>query len=310
MFPKILCVVLLSHGLLAAQEPPATEPPASTEPSIATPVIDQAALSAAPAASPTTARILGDIPDGTPPPSAPPKPAFVAPAKDVLATTTHQQGGRTITIQRIKPIALPPPPDPEPAPVAMDPALRDRVAAYQAAHPRADLLCLGATVYRSKNSPPRTLVRYWPNGNSGAVTFWSSADFAILSGIRSFVDTQGQTHTILMILGNVDIDNTTELFAAHGHNYIAPDIPKLPVGQANFVIAGNAPSDESALVPVKSLHDLYNGEYQRLKTAYESRERANRQREADLKANPPKPKDIVLSYWRTDKPAPAKGGAK
>jgi hypothetical protein len=38
---------------------------------------------------------------------------------------------------------------------------------------------------------------------------------------------------------------------------------------------------------IQSLHDLYNNEYARLKTAYEGRERARIEREAYLKANPP-----------------------
>ena len=58
---------------------------------------------------PTPVRILGEIADGTPPPPEPPKPKFIVPAKDVLETKTHLQGGRTITIRKISPIALPPP---------------------------------------------------------------------------------------------------------------------------------------------------------------------------------------------------------
>jgi hypothetical protein len=55
----------------------------------------------APVVVPTTARIIWNIPDGTPPPPQAPKPAFVVPTKDNLTTTTHEQGGRTITIQKI-----------------------------------------------------------------------------------------------------------------------------------------------------------------------------------------------------------------
>ena len=54
-----------------------------------------------------SARIIGDIPDGTPPPPEPPKPKFIVPAKDILKSKTYQQGGRKITVQRITPIALP-----------------------------------------------------------------------------------------------------------------------------------------------------------------------------------------------------------
>jgi len=140
----------------------------------------------APVASPATACILGDLQDGTPPPPQPPQPVFSVPAKNVLATTTHQQGGRSITIRRIKPIALPPPP--EPAPVLAESALQEDPSEIGEPHPTWDLMFMGASVFR--------------------------------------------------------------------------------------------------------------------------RVSAQLQREAELKANPPRPKNITLNYWRTERPAPAKGGAK
>ena len=76
------------------------------------PVLSQHAKDSLPeetAAALTAARILGSIPDGTPPPPEPPKPKFIVPAKDVLESKSIQQGGRTIIIREINPIALPPP---------------------------------------------------------------------------------------------------------------------------------------------------------------------------------------------------------
>ncbi len=69
-----------------------------------------------------TARIIGEIPDGTPTPTIP-VPEFVVPAKDVLESTTHQlDDGSTVTINRIKPIDLPPPIDTDaPIPVGSIP---------------------------------------------------------------------------------------------------------------------------------------------------------------------------------------------
>lgn len=255
-------------------------------------------------AAPTAARIIGNIPDGTPPPPAPPKPEFIVPAKDILDTTTHEQEGRTITIRQIKPIALPPPPPPAETTVAeADAEFSQRLAEYREAHPKNELLFLGATVFRSKDSPPRTLVRYWPAGTGESVTFWSSADFALIAGaIQSFVDSAGETHSMIMGWGNVDIDRMSELRAAKGLEYDAPDMPDFPEGKATYQIVGNQPTAEE-LVAIQSLHDLYNSEFERLKTAYEGREKARIQREAELKANPPKPQDITLNYWRTEKPA-------
>ena len=98
--------------------------------------------------------------------------------------------------------------------------------------------------------------------------------------------------------------------AAHGREYHAPNIPAFPDGPTTFTIVGEQPADPSVLVPIQSLHDLYNSEYARLKTALEGRERARIEREAYLKANPPQPKDITLNFWRTEKPAPVKGANK
>jgi len=62
------------------------------------------------------------------------------------------------------------------------------------------------------------------------------------------------------------------------------------------------------LVPIQSLHDLYDKEYARLRAAYEGREQARIAREALLKANPPQPKDITLNFWRSEKPASKEQG--
>ena len=263
-------------------------------------------------APPTTARILGVIPDGTPPPPAPPKPEYQIAARDILSPATHEQGGRTITIRHIKPIDLPPPPAPvEAAPAEVDAEFAQRLAEYRETHPKSDLLFLSATVYRSKDSPPRTLVRYWPKGNDGDVTFWSSADFALIAGgINSFVDSAGDCHHLMMAWSKVDIERMAEIWASRGLQYDPPEIPDLPEGKASFQVIGEQP-DAEKLTPIQALHDIYNSEYERLKTASEGRERARIEREEYLKANPPQPKDIILNFWRTEKPAAnGKGAAK
>lgn len=261
--------------------------------------------------TPTTARILGNIPDGTPPPPAPLKPEFRISKRDILDTTTHEQGGRTITIRQIKPIALPPPPAPvEPAAAEVDAEFSQRLAEYREEHPQSDLLFLGATVFRSKDSPPRTLVRYWPGGKGGDITFWSSADFALIAGgINSFVDSAGDTHCLLMGWSNVDIDRIKDLQTARGLDQDEPALPDFPEGKATYQIIGEQPA-AGELTVIQSLHDLYNKDHERLLTAWQGREQARLQQEAYLKAHPPQPKDITLNYWRTEKPAAfkAKGG--
>ena len=269
---------------------------------------DSPEFAVAPLASPATACILGDLPDGTPPPPQPPQPVFNVAAKDILSTTTHQQGGRSIIIRRINPIALPPPP--EPAAVLAESTLPEAPAELGVPLPQWDFLFLGATVYRSNDSPPRTLVSY-NLGNKGEVSFWSSADFGLLSGFGEFAAANGQTYSLMMAWGYEDIDGSMADFqASHDRPCEAPVMPDFPDGKATFSVIGDPPADVEILIPIQALHDIYNNEIVRLKAAYEGRERARLQREADLKANPPRPKNITLNYWRAERPALAKGGTK
>ena len=260
--------------------------------------------------STTAARIIGPIRDGTPPPPQPPKPEYHIASRDVLSTKTHQQGGRTITVREIKPINLPQPPAPiQTVPTEAEREFLKQLKAYYAANPRPELLCLGATVFRSANQAPRTLVRYWLMEEGREITFWSSADFSLIAGgISSFKDTNGNTHSIFMSWSYMDGERLTKMQASRGLLYQTPEIPAFPEGKATFQIIGAAPAAEE-LIAIQSLHDIYNSELPRLQTAYQGREQARLQREADLKANPPQPKDITLNYWRTEKPATNTQGA-
>ena len=155
----------------------------------------------------------------------------------------------------------------------------------------------------------RSLVCLSPLGKSESVTFWSSADFALLSGFASFVGADGETHGLMMSWGAEEIDSMSGFIAKHGPEYGISKAPELPAGKATFaIISEKTPPD--TLASIQALHDLYNNEHDRLNAAYEGREHARIQQEAELKAHPPKPKDIVLNYWRIEKPAAVKGGAK
>ena len=209
------------------------------------------------ATAPAIARIIGDLPDGTPPPPEPPKPRFIVPAQDILDTQIHQQGGRKIIVQKISPIDLPPPPLAAPPVDKTDPAFQARIAAFRANHPKNELIRIGANVYHSQVSAPRTLVTYWPNNNDEPpVTLWSSADFSLLWGFASFVGSDGKTRSLMMTWSNLYTDSQQRLFARLGKPYIAPQIPDFPPGKATFVITSGTLTVD-ALASIQSLHDLY-----------------------------------------------------
>ena len=254
--------------------------------------------------APTAARVIGNLPDDTPPPPEPAKPAFIVAAKDIDDTEIHQQGGRKITIQEIKPIDLPPPPEVEPPAGKSDPAVQARIAAFRAKYPRNELIRIGATVYHLPNSTTRTLITYWPNTDDQPVTLWSSADFSLLWGFASFIGSDGKTRSLMMTWSNLYTDIQQRLLVRLGRSSVTPKIPELPSGKATYVIASGELTVE-ALASIQSLHDLYNNEHDRLLTAYHARELANTNRQAELKAHPPQPKDIVINSWAIGPAAPA-----
>jgi hypothetical protein len=273
----------------------------------------ETALPPVPASSPTNARIVGTLSDGSSSPPESPKPELVVQAEDILETRIHQQDNRQIIIREINPIELPA--LPETVQAIADPAPMLNTAELQDSHSNEGLLRIGATVYRSTSSAPRTLATFWQQGEEPPITFWSSADFALLSGFATFIGSDNRTHSLMMSWSSVNMDRLTELTESSDRTYTPPQIPDLPEGKASFSINSGTPTQET-LASIQSLHDLYNNEYDRLKEALEGRERARMAKEAELIANPPGQKDIIINYWRMETPkaaaseAPTEGGDK
>ncbi len=248
---------------------------------------------AEPAAVPATAQVIGEVQDGTPPAAEPPKPGFVVAPEDIISSETHIQDGRKIIVQEISPIALPAPTADQPVLDQTSPAVQQRLAGLHDA-PRVEQVFIGATVFRSKDSPPRTNATYRPSGGGNPVTFWSSADFSLLTGFSSYLGSDGKTRNLSMMWSSRDLDRANPFPAQNP----APQIPAFPEGNATFAITSENPTPE-ALAAIQSIHDVYNNEFERLKAAYDSREQARLQQAAVLKAHPPKPKDITLNFWTT-----------
>ena len=260
--------------------------------------------------SPTVARIIGDIPDGTPPPPQPPKPEFVVSSRDVLDKKTYQQGGRSITFQRIAPIALPPPP------TAVEenqnvPLERETTEASEEGSAE-EFVMASATVFHPKGSPALSLVEVWPPKGGQTVQFWSSADFGLLSGISAFTGTDGKTRSLMLMWSASEVESLADLKSELGPE--SPKIPEFALNKATYTLTSTSKPSPAVVVTIQSLHDIYNSEYERLKTAYEGREQERLIREAELRVHPPKSANITLNYWRTErteKPATdTKGGAQ
>lgn len=264
----------------------------------------------------TAARIIGDIPDGTPPPPQPPKPEFVVSSRDVLDKKTYQQGGRSITFQRIAPIALPPPPTAVAVAVAVEenqnvPLERETTEASEEGSAE-EFVMASATVFHPKGSPALSLVEVWPPKGGQTVQFWSSADFGLLSGISAFTGTDGKTRSLMLMWSASEVESLADLKSELGPE--SPKIPEFALNKATYTLTSTSKPSPAVVVTIQSLHDIYNSEYERLKTAYEGREQERLIREAELRVHPPKSANITLNYWRTErteKPATdTKGGAQ
>ena len=108
--------------------------------------------------TPTPARIIGDISDGNPSLQEPTKPAFVVSARDILEKKTYQQDGRSITFQRITPIALPLPPTTNAVGEIPNVPLEPQTTAASEKGETEEFVRAGATVFHRKGSPSLSLV--------------------------------------------------------------------------------------------------------------------------------------------------------
>ena len=327
----------MCHGLLAAQEPPATETPSTTEPTTSDTSANDTPPPATPAAAGETA-IIGPIADGTPSPPAPEPqlPDFRVKRTLVKRVMREEPSGVpdlkpvrklvTATMQLVEDPHLPAPPPPPPPLDINDPAVLAWKAKVGALYQKTEFVFVSATVYDHQ----RTLLRWWPNRDPDAemtmklapvpvlgrwpngdplveVTAWSNIDFNHLCGFSDYTY-NGRRYSLVMGVGNQNTDTMEKWAQRSGRVYSPPEFPDLPADGPGFVVTKGDTSDTHAMEIMTGLHELYKVEGARMKAAYEAREQASIEREAYLRANPPQPQDVVIRFWRRDtaaRPQPA-----
>ena len=245
--------------------------------------------------------LLSDPPDGSEVP-APEVRAVFAPA-EVLETTVTHQGGRNIIVQRlaldpndpIQPVV--PATHPEPT-VPTEPTefleatefIENQAAEIPDASP-SYLPVLTATVYPG----PRTFLRwshYFADGTSREFSGWSNIDFNHITGINIILGTDGSEHAFEMGISTEEIPaENVSVFTTNAPTFI-PDQTDIPA---------------EALILVDSLHKIYATDYEKLAAAHAGREAARlaeEAEEAELLANPPPPKDLIIRYRIAETPLP------
>ena len=261
------------------------------------------------------ANLLGEVADGTPPPPGPPP---ELPDFRIEDTTVRRLPDRKVTIHRVEDPDLPPlPPPPEPMTEEelqawrSSPEYQAFVAKAQEHYRKTRWAFVSATVYDHE----KTHLQWWIPGdrerNLAPKCFeaWSNIDFLHLCGFGSF-EYEGTEYMLLMLVCGMDTGKWRQVLAERGRELHLPASPGLPVGQPAYVVTKGDPADADGLALMDGLHALYAKEKDRLIAAYESREQARIEREAYLKANPPKPKDLILHYWRGKRTQPQQQDSK
>ena len=184
---------------------------------------------------------------------------------------------------------------PEPAPPAVapnpNPAETDAtwpIELFEETH----IVSISATVYDRS----RTLLVFHSIGGGKPVTAWSNIDFNHFCGLGSFeakgVNGPTRNYHLMMGIGNEDAAQLAE-------NPEGPQIPTIPDGTPAFRIVTENP-DPAAVKLVEDLHALYRTEGARMAADVAARDKENKERKAYLLANPPKPKDVTVHFWKRE----------
>ena len=235
--------------------------------------------------------IDGVLNDGTSPPPPPPK---VLPEFRIISTEEIPMEKRKLIVNRVENPGFPDPAPRTLAPASVDPAALEAFKnspEYQAMQEHAantTNLFLSATVVDHR----ATLLRWWDKGKEYQA--WSNVDFNYLTGFASF--SKGDRHFVtFMGVGNIDSGKL------RGESIFR--IPAdLPEGAPQFRMIQGMAGDSEGYEAIAALHELFATDGERLRQAYELREARRREAEAELRANPPVPKDIVLNFWDVDPP--------
>ena len=230
------------------------------------------------------ARVIGGISEGKAVPPAPPK---VLPEYEVRKRQIVRKGGQKITINRVVPPAVKPPEKPQP---------KDPIQP-QSTLPHGGTFMVYATIYDDN----MTYVRWNHDGRMHGA--WSNTNFKLLEGFISF-EGRGRQFTFMMLNG---VSSMEQLRAAKADGK-RQDLPEIvdftELKKRNFpaymLMEGDG-QDEASMDFMEAIHDLYEGEQQRLVAAHAEREKNRVIRvleEERLRLNPPPKPDVIVNYWK------------
>ncbi len=204
----------------------------------------------------------------------------------ITNSATYDLGDHLMTIQELTKDALPVvPPAPQTSP---QPARVPRPAIQRV---ERGFLNIGGTAYRRNGQPTRSLITYYPQGSAIPITFWSSADWSLLTGVGQLADSSGKIWQQMCMISPVDLDRKAGRFQMRDTS----TIPSFPEGAATYlIVSGNPPP--GAMAPVELFLSYYDAHLAELQAACKKRSEEQARQAAEELANPPVPEDIVVQY--------------
>jgi hypothetical protein len=183
----------------------------------------------------------------------------------------------------------------------------EEIAAWMAEQPVHRTLNLTATVYDQSFTEIT-----WRDEDRQEWTILSNIDFRYLGGIGHFDD---ETHHWMTFLFVYEVDSEKQESIARRAAEEGFDYTPRTADQWLSIIPGDFLSSpepeyiiiaqhEKAAIPqalyeeLDALHRHYHAHEERLIAEYERNNVMNEARRAYLEANPPKPKDTVINFWR------------
>ena len=216
-------------------------------------------------------------------------------------STIHlQSDGSRIIVERFAGvIEVPDPPEPvvrSEEPPQTSEEIAAAAAQWQAWRETNPFIHAGASVYRLPDGRRLTHVSHWSVNNRPAVSFWSTADFALLAHPGEIVigDGESERYGLLLMHSIREVESAEEIAAFH--NLETEAFPEGPAGWQ--LDASSALSDAATLAAIEAVHQHYAANLASLKAAYHQIEAERAARRADLEANPPQPRDIHLRVGR------------
>lgn len=166
----------------------------------------------------------------------------------------------------------------------------------------SSLLFVGATVHTCHAFPGRTrTLLHLSNPLTGkSFRCWSAAPWHHLAGaMASFEGPDGRQYGLILSWSTVELDHWGDFADIHGKD--APEMPEFaPADRSSLVlIPGETPPPDD-LAPLTAIHDWCRNPavQEKLRLAWEGRQRAEAEAEAARRADPPEKRNITLSTWR------------